>query len=452
MWKAGLGIGAMVLAAFAFPALAAKGGHPGGGGGGGRHGGGAPHFSGGARSAVHFARPSGGGRFARSARVSHSRASVSRASVRSSDRSARIRVSRSARFSRESRRSQYVGRRNFGRDTGRTGLATANSRALSRASLHTTSLFHPFARHGFRHGHIGFFGPLFWPFAYGDFFYYALWPYAYDDPFWDYGYDDIYGAMLAPGGYDGYAYPPGMSPRANRGPVYTETTRAAVTKRLAGACAQEAAEVTGWPIDQIQQVVQPNDAQRAALDDLGNATVKASEAIKAGCPSTVQFTPSGRLDDIAKRVDALIQAVDIVQPPLRNFYESLNDDQKARFNEMGAPEGNASALAPSCGGQIPTWPTDTIVRAVRPDDTQRANLDALQSASARAADTIKASCPSETAATPPARLAAVAKRLQAMRQAVDIVRPAMESFYSALDDDQKARFNAIGSHLPKPKA
>jgi len=34
---------------------------------------------------------------------------------------------------------------------------------------------------------IGWFGPLFWPYAYYDFFDYVFWPYAYDD-FWPYAY------------------------------------------------------------------------------------------------------------------------------------------------------------------------------------------------------------------------------------------------------------------------
>jgi hypothetical protein len=328
--------------------------------------------------------------------------------------------------------------------------------AFAHTHLHTTAAFHPFVRRGFRHGHIGWAGPLFWPYAYGDFFYYSLWPDAYDDPFWAYGYDDIYNAMLAPQGYEQYALPPGMSTRyASRHPAYSESVRTEVTKKLANLCADESNEVTGWPIDQIQQAVEPNDQQRAALDDLANATIKASEAIKAGCPTTAAFTPTGRLDDMEKRVDVLIQAIEIVRPPLEKFYDSLNDDQKARFNAMGATQEDESTAAnsqpatPECGSAIPTWPSAAIERAVRPNEAQHGKLNDLQAAAAKAADTVKASCPTETPATPPGRLAAEEKRLQAMHQAVETVRPAMENFYSALDDEQKARFNAIGPRLPK---
>ena len=38
---------------------------------------------------------------------------------------------------------------------------------------------------------IGWFGGLFWPYAYWDFVDYTFWPYAYD-AFWPYAYDDLY--------------------------------------------------------------------------------------------------------------------------------------------------------------------------------------------------------------------------------------------------------------------
>ena len=42
------------------------------------------------------------------------------------------------------------------------------------------------------------------------------------------------------------------------------------------------------------------------------------------------------------------------------------------------------------------WPNDQIDRAVRPTEAQRVKLEALQSAAAKAADVIKAACPSDT--------------------------------------------------------
>ena len=54
------------------------------------------------------------------------------------------------------------------------------------------------------------------------------------------------------------------------------------------------------------------------------------------------------------------------------------------------------------------------------------------------------SCRIDEAATPPARLAAVGKRLDTMLQAVKLVRSALDDFYATLSDEQKAQFEAIG--------
>jgi hypothetical protein len=61
---------------------------------------------------------------------------------------------------------------------------------------------------------------------------------------------------------------------------------------------------------------------------------------------------------------------------------------------------------------------------------------------------LKDSCPTQTLATPTGRLEAVKARLGAMLEAVKIERPALENFYSALSDEQKARFNALGRQPP----
>jgi hypothetical protein len=70
-------------------------------------------------------------------------------------------------------------------------------------------------------------------------------------------------------------------------------------------------------------------------------------------------------------------------------------------------------------------------------------LDKLKDAGTKAAETLKASCPSETPATPPARLAAVASRLDTLLAAVQQVHAALNDFYGSLSDEQKAQFNGI---------
>jgi hypothetical protein len=312
-----------------------------------------------------------------------------------------------------------------------------------------TGAFHPFWNHGWHwHNHLGWVGPLFWPFAYGDFFYYALWPGDYYDvdPFWVYGYGDIYEGIFSPYIYDDYVQGPGAPARM-----------AALTQSMAQSCNDEAAEVTGWPINQISDAVQPNPQQSALLDDLGNAVVKAGDVIRSHCPATVSFTPTGRLDTMQQRLQGLVQAVSLVSDPLSKFYDALNDEQKARFNSIkpttdkgvasNSPAASATTLKSDCDASVMAWPTEQIDQAVQPNDAQRAKLDALKAAAANGADIIKAACPSETPSTPPARLAAAGKHLQAMLQAVDAIRPPLHDFYNSLSDNQKARFNTVGKQL-----
>jgi hypothetical protein len=53
-------------------------------------------------------------------------------------------------------------------------------------------------------------------------------------------------------------------------------------------------------------------------------------------------TPPSRLDAVVKRLQAMLQAVETVQPPLQDFYDSLSDDQKARFDTIGQQISAAS--------------------------------------------------------------------------------------------------------------
>jgi hypothetical protein len=309
----------------------------------------------------------------------------------------------------------------------------------------------PFWRHGWHpFHHLGWIGPVFWPYAYGDFFYYALWPADYYDvdPFWAYGYADIYTAIFSPNDYDDYVQGPSAPARM-----------ATLTQSMAQSCSDEAAEVTGWPIDQIQAAVQPNPDQSALLDNLGNAVIQASDVIKSHCPTNVSFTPTGRIDAMQQRLAGMVQAVDIISPPLSKFYDSLSDEQKARFNDVTPPQNPQASNTPNpqaatpptpqsgCDAAVMAWPTEQIDRTVQPNDAQRAKLEALQAAAANGANIIKAACPTQIPSTPPDRLAAVGNHLKAMLQAVATVQPALADFYNSLSDGQKARFNTMGKQL-----
>jgi hypothetical protein len=312
-----------------------------------------------------------------------------------------------------------------------------------------------------RNGGYGWVGPLYWPFAYNDFYDYTMWGDGYDDSFWGYGYDDIYAGMFAPYGYDdltGYLPDNAGSGPSGRAPTSPASARPnAGAGQLAQMCGDDSRDIAGLPIDQFQQAIQPNEAQRAALDDLANASIKAAQDIRAACPTKVALTAPDRLANMEHRIAAMIAAVKTVQPPLDKFYGLLSDEQKARITALdkdqlrGKPAAKTPGpLAQSCGAAQPGvtgWPTAEIERSVRPTEAQRASLAALQAASAEAADMLKAACPTDNPLTPPARLAAVGQRLDVMLQAVQTVAGALDDFYGKLTDEQKAKFEAIGPQL-----
>jgi hypothetical protein len=313
--------------------------------------------------------------------------------------------------------------------------------AAALAGWHGGRIANGWWRHG--DGGYGWVGPLFWPFAIYDIYDYSIWGDGIG--FWDYGYPDIYAAIFAPYGHDDLAAYTGPSPldrRHRRVPP------------LPQLCGDDSGEIAGLPIDQIAQAIQPNEAQRAALDDLANALISAARMIQASCPTQTAFAAPHRLAVMQQRIEAMIKAESALQQPLGKFYDLLDDEQEARLNALGedrrkmSPAKRATeAPAQGCGAAQSAalqWPADEIEARLHPNDTQRAALKALQDANAGAVDVLNAGCQPEDAITPPARLDAVEGRLEAMQRAVSLVSAALEGFYATLSDEQKAQFEAIG--------
>jgi hypothetical protein len=113
----------------------------------------------------------------------------------------------------------------------------------------------------------------------------------------------------------------------------------------------------------------------------------------------------------------------------------------------GTPSVAPDRLAQLCGEDshdIAGLPIDLIQQAIEPTETQRAALDDLANVSVTAAQTIKAACPTGVLLTAPSRLAFMQQRIEAMIAAVATVQPSLDKFYSLLNDEQKARLNALG--------
>jgi hypothetical protein len=296
---------------------------------------------------------------------------------------------------------------------------------------------------------IGWAGPVFWPYAYSDFIDYTFWPYA-DDTFWPYAYDDVYYSIFGP-------YAPGLSTAYANLPSSNGRVRVPppAAGGIAQVCSSQAAGLTDWPVELIARQVQPNDTQQAALNELKDATGKAVQILQSACPTELPATPTGRLAAMRGRIEAMLQAVQVVRPALDRFYGSLTDEQKERFNALdqsSVPQRNARStrqgpdLAQICSAdtaRATALPIDRIDQLLRLSDPQRAALSELDAASKQAGQVLTSNCPQDQALTPTGRLAAMEQRLNAMLQAVNTVQPALAKFYNSLNDEQRARFDRL---------
>jgi len=314
-------------------------------------------------------------------------------------------------------------------------------------------------RHAWRRGHraafVAWLGPVFWPYAYSDIFEYTFWPTAYDPGYWAYAYDDFVDTVFwgTDSPYSAYAR------YSEPGAAITDFRargRASVNPQtLRQLCADPDKGVTAWPIAEITRAVRPTPEQRALLDELKAAAAKAADVFKESCADSYAMTPPGRLRAMTNRVGATLNAVKIVRPALEQFYNSLNDEQKARFNALGPnvgersqqqPPQEANAQAERCGepkSSLTQLPIERMEAVLHPAGKQKEALDRLSQATKNAVVRLQAACPDDVPLTPLGRLEAMENRLEAMMQAAALVQPALDEFYAALSNEQKARFNTL---------
>ncbi|MGR4932328.1 Spy/CpxP family protein refolding chaperone [Bradyrhizobium sp. CAR08] len=303
-------------------------------------------------------------------------------------------------------------------------------------------------------GSYGWVGPVFWPFAHDDLTTAIILGDATSLSL--YGYGDIYAAIFAPyAATELAAYTTPHGRRRGRRVPTAETV-----------C--NASDTGGLPVDRIAAIVQPNELQRTALDELATAWASARDTIRAACPTQVPATAIERLGLMRERIEAMIKATDAVAPALAKFVDILDDNQKAKLDGLAKERRAALAAIQQKNPQAASacqadsdprydeklqrqyeqlvqqqWPAAEIASTLKLDDTARARLNVLQDTTLRTMETLSA-CPSQAAPTPQARLTAVKARLQTMLQAVNGVSDALDDFEADLSDEQKAGFEAIG--------
>ena len=302
-------------------------------------------------------------------------------------------------------------------------------------------------------GSYGWAGPVFWPFAHDDLTTAII--LGDTTSLSLYGYGDIYAAIFAP-----YA--------ATEFAAYTapQGRRARKVPSVEAVC--DASDTGGLPVDRIVALVQPNELQRTALDELATAWVVARDTIRTACPTQAPATAAERLGLMQTRLAAMIKATDAIAPPLAKFVDLLDAGQKAKLDALANERRAALAAGQRKDAQAPAaceagydprydvqaqrqyeqlvqqqWPAGEIASTLRLDDTARARLEVLQDTTLRTMETLSA-CPSKAEPTPQARLTAVKARLETMLQAVKGVGDALDDFEADLSNEQKAGFEAIG--------
>jgi LTXXQ motif family protein len=276
----------------------------------------------------------------------------------------------------------------------------------------------------------GWRGPLYWPYASDDLFDYALQPAS--DWFWTRGGGDLIDAVVMRGDDRSGGW--------------------------ADMCGSRRGGSTAW-IEPITQALDPTEPQTQALDQLRDALVQASNAVKIACPATeTSAHPVQRLQQMVDRVWTLRHAVTTIRPALEAFVASLSDPQRTTFDAMrtSTRDTTASINAPPAGAAqacadpsvMAMWPGDQIEARVRPSPAQREALRTMQMTTLGMAQFLMASCPSETPRTALARLDAAEKRLNALLYAVRNLTPAVAGFYGTLTQEQRMALHALGQARP----
>jgi len=251
-------------------------------------------------------------------------------------------------------------------------------------------------------------------------------------------YDDVYYGIIR--NY-AYATPPWRSSQSRSAPAGGQAeviVRAARIRRL-----QRARPRTHGMADRAHsEIVQPTDAQRAALDELRAPSAKASTS-SSRLPEGLPSIPTGRLAARRAGSRSCCRRCRPCAPALEQFYQSLDDEQKAdstpsrrercRRRKIGAISRRSATSA-----RRRDRPADRADRPGRAADGRAAGGPRRAEGRLRQGRRwLKANCPSYQALTRrPGQ--AMEKRLTAMLAAVKTVQPALAKFYDALTTTEGA--------------
>jgi LTXXQ motif family protein len=255
------------------------------------------------------------------------------------------------------------------------------------------------------------------------------WPSLYDDIFppntsatsaqqtssWPFGYENIFDQAFA-------KYPP---------------------ERSAELCPYR--DASAEIVMRIERQTGPNAEQKPLLEKLAAALGQANGYLMHACPKEIPLRPIARLQLMEGQTDAMIMALEIVRPPLQKFEQSLDEQQRARWNGSEPAANSASSACDSKTEKAESgnWPLSQLEQAVQPNEAQRKELANVQDAFNRAASGLAADCSAAVAPSALGRLEAIEQRLDATWRALQTIEVALANFQKDLSDEQKARINAL---------
>jgi hypothetical protein len=215
-----------------------------------------------------------------------------------------------------------------------------------------------------------------------------------------------------------------------------------VVDRVISGCGQQAGELRNLPFATIARIATPDEAQSGALEALRGTATEAAERLASDCPQSMPAEPAVRLEALERAIDAATAAFASVLPALQSFYSALDDEQKARLlrNTRLADAPASDGICEHFISALRGWPVREIEGGVGLSEPQRIPFYELVVSSLRAADLLAGACPAETALTPVGRMATLRARLDAVRTAAALIRPAYTHFLDSLDQAQQVRF------------
>jgi hypothetical protein len=288
---------------------------------------------------------------------------------------------------------------------------------------------------------LGMVGPPAWPAAYEDVIGFTLWPNEYGGRLRVHGIGDVLSTALASSA--------SVAARTQANNVQQARADEPNTAPVAPGCGNLDLTSTDWPISQLSNTIDLNDAQRGALDQFKKALSDAISSIKSTCRDEPHLTPVERLRALQNTLWAVHDSAQLIRDPLSKFYESLSEEQKQKFAAPAPQQIDPRAISRSDMGRMCDLPTSTdavmrqIEQSLRPTKAQRASLDALQKKSSEMGQFLMASCLKPVPATPAERLDAAADRLTAVIFAASNVNMALNDFTSQLTEEQKAKLNSL---------